>query len=133
VVLFLGSISFLFSIACSHHKEMLKSSETGAHERGLANEGEAKLIPRDVLYSPGNIMRVRMSPDGKYLASVRPLQHQNKSMYNIYVTSIDTPNEIGEAVLPEPVIRFPMYQWSLRPEKFENVVDWPSGSGNLLM
>ncbi len=104
-----------FSFSCSHHKEVLKHSESGAVDRGVANELEAKLIPRDVLYSPGNIMRVRMSPDGKYLASIRPIQHQNKNKYNIYVTSIDTPNEKGEAVLPEPVERFPMYQWSLRP------------------
>lgn len=106
----------LVAISCSHQNTKM----VGLHEsktRDLAQQSQhvTPLIPRSILYSPGEIMRVRMSPDGKWLASVRPLVVQGKNKYNIFITPMEKPHEVGQAVLPEPVERMPMYQWSMLP------------------
>lgn len=112
---YLMSLS-LFAVSCSHQNTKV-AIPVEAHHREVAQQGssEVPLIPRSVLFSPGEIMRVRMSPDGKWLASVRPLLDQGKNKYNIFITSMDKPHEVGQAVLPEPVERMPMYQWSMLP------------------
>lgn len=101
------SLSLLVLVSCAH-SELGPRSVAGALEKPA-------LIPREILYGPGAIMRVRMSPDGLSLASVRPVEVKGRILYNIFVTPIDKPNELGVPVLPKPIERMPMYSWTLAP------------------
>lgn len=73
------------------------------------------LIPRDVLLAPGARMRVRLSPDGTALSSVQPIVRNGKNYYGVFIRSIGVADAPENQVLPEPIERFPMYTWSLKP------------------
>jgi len=105
---------FLYLVLIHLVQSCVHEPKSSRHLAGAVFES-TPIIPRDTLYGPGQFMRVRMSPDGQYLASIRPVELDGKILYNIFIAPLDKSMELSNSVLPKPVERMPIYSWTLNP------------------
>jgi dipeptidyl aminopeptidase/acylaminoacyl peptidase len=87
-------------------------------ENTAATAHETPLIPRQKLFGQGERMRVRLSPDGKYVAWVAPVKNEQgiPVSVGIFRAPVDNKDKV-ETVLADGNPRIPQYFFSLRSDK----------------
>ncbi|TWI05823.1 dipeptidyl aminopeptidase/acylaminoacyl peptidase [Luteimonas cucumeris] len=98
--------------ACSDQKTPdAAANAAGAAATASAPTAEVEQIPRDALFGNPERANVQISPDGKYLSWLAPVD----GVLNVWVAPADDPGK-ARAVTDDKARGIRMYAWSYRPD-----------------